>query len=193
MKVGYARVSTKDQSLQLQINALKDFGVDKIYSDKTSAVKQRVGLDDALSYLRDGDTLVVWKLDRLCRSLNDLISISKNLEQRKITLISLTESIDTSTPIGRLYYSLLGALAQMERELIQERIKAGIKASKRKNGRPPAMDAEKVATAKTLIKSGMSHDDIAKQLSVSRSTLYKYCPIKDQYLIDDDRIEPFDN
>ncbi|WP_426243467.1 recombinase family protein [Psychrobacter sp. TWP2-1-2] len=189
MKVGYARVSTKDQNLQLQLDALNAIGCDKIFTDKTSAVKQRVGLDGALSYLRDGDTLVVWKLDRLCRSLNDLINISKNLEQRKITLISLTESIDTSTPIGRLYYSLLGALAQMERELIQERIKAGIKASKRKNGRPPSMDAEKIATAETLIKSGMSHDDIAKQLNVSRSTLYKYCPIKDQDLIDDDSIE----
>lgn len=93
-------------------------------------------------------------------------------------MISLTENIDTSTPIGRLYYTLLGALAQMELEQMQERIMAGIKASRRTNGRPVAMDAKKIETAKTLIRSGMSHDDIAKQLNVSRSTLYKYCPVK---------------
>ncbi|MGO3642453.1 MAG: recombinase family protein [Psychrobacter sp.] len=176
--VGYARVSTKEQNIQLQIDALNAHKVDELFTDKASAIKHRKGLESALAYLRDGDTLVVWKLDRLCRSLNDLIRISKNLEERNITLISLTENIDTSTPIGRLYYTLLGALAQMELEQMQERIMAGIKASRRTNGRPVAMDAKKIETAKTLIRSGMSHDDIAKQLNVSRSTLYKYCPVK---------------
>lgn len=181
MKVGYARVSTKDQNLQLQLDALDSVGCDEVFTDKTSAVKQRKGLDEALRYLRAGDTLVVWKLDRLCRSLTDLIAISNTLEKSNITLLSLTENIDTSTPIGRMYYSLLGALAQMEREIIQERITAGIAASKRKgikNGRPNAMDNIKIKSAKTLLDSGMSYPDVAKQLKISRSTLYKYCPVK---------------
>ena len=181
MKIGYARVSTKDQNLQLQLDALNAIGCDKIFTDKTSAVKQRKGFDEALGYLREGDTLVVWKLDRLCRSLTDLIDISRKLEKSSITLLSLTENIDTSTPIGRMYYSLLGALAQMEREIIQERIVAGIAASKRKgikNGRPNAMDGDKIKTATTLLDSGMTYPEVAKQLNVSRSTLYKYCPVK---------------
>lgn len=187
MKIGYARVSTKDQNLQLQLDALNAIGCDKIFTDKTSAVKQRKGFDEALGYLREGDTLVIWKLDRLCRSLTDLIDISSKLEKSSITLLSLTENIDTSTPIGRMYYSLLGALAQMEREIIQERIVAGIAASKRKgikNGRPNAMDDEKIKTATTLLDSGMTYPEVAKQLNVSRSTLYKYCPAKPSVLLE---------
>lgn len=180
MKIGYARVSTQSQNLNLQIDALTDYKCDKIFTDKESAVKERKGLKEALAYLRAGDTLVVWKLDRLCRSLNDLIKISNQLEDRDIKLVSITENIDTSTPIGRMYQAIIGALAQMERELIQERIKAGIKASKKKgirNGRPPKIDDQKLNTAVTLLKAGMSYNDVAKQLGVSKSTLYKYCPV----------------
>lgn len=119
--IGYARVSTKEQDLSLQLDALSKYGCDRIFTDKISSVKERQGLTDALGYLRDGDTLVVWKLDRLCRSLPDLIKISEQIRTAGAQIVSITESIDTSTPAGRLYFNILGALGQMERELIQER------------------------------------------------------------------------
>ena len=130
--IGYARVSTKEQDLSLQLDALSKYGCDRIFTDKISSVKERQGLTDALGYLRDGDTLVVWKLDRLCRSLPDLIKISEQIRTAGAQLVSITESIDTSTPAGRLYFNILGALGQMERELIQERVKAGLAAARRR-------------------------------------------------------------
>ena len=101
--IGYARVSTKEQDLSLQLDALSKYGCDRIFTDKLSSVKERQGLTDALGYLREGDTLVVWKLDRLCRSLPDLIKISEQIRMTGAQLVSITESIDTSTPAGRLY------------------------------------------------------------------------------------------
>ena len=134
--IGYARVSTKEQDLSLQLDALSKYGCDRIFTDKLSSVKERQGLTDALGYLRDGDTLVVWKLDRLCRSLPDLIKISEQIRMTGAQLVSITESIDTSTPAGRLYFNILGALGQMERELIQERVKAGLAAARRRGKVP---------------------------------------------------------
>ena len=137
--IGYARVSTKEQDLSLQLDALSKYGCDRIFTDKMSSVKERQGLTDALGYLREGDTLVVWKLDRLCRSLPDLIKISEQIRTAGAQLVSITESIDTSTPAGRLYFNILGALGQMERELIQERVKAGLAAARRRGRRRPAV------------------------------------------------------
>ena len=134
--IGYARVSTKEQDLSLQLDALSKYGCDRIFTDKMSSVKERQGLTDALGYLREGDTLVVWKLDRLCRSLPDLIKISEQIRTTGAQLVSITESIDTSTPAGRLYFNILGALGQMERELIQERVKAGLAAARRRGKVP---------------------------------------------------------
>lgn len=130
MKIGYARVSTLDQNLDLQIDALTKVGCEKIFTDKISSSKaHRQGLADALDYIRAGDTLVVWKLDRLCRNITELLKVSEKLKNNGIELQSLTESIDTSTPTGRMYFTILGAVAQMEREQIQERVKAGMAAA----------------------------------------------------------------
>ena len=151
--IGYARVSTKEQDLSLQLDALHKYGCDRIFTDKMSSVKERQGLNDALSYLREGDTLVVWKLDRLCRSLPDLIKISEQIRTTGAGLVSITESIDTSTPAGRLYFNILGALGQMERELIQERVKAGLAAARRRGKVPgkPRVSEEKLELALSLI------------------------------------------
>lgn len=148
--IGYARVSTKEQDLSLQLDALSKYGCDRIFTDKMSSVKERQGLTDALGYLREGDTLVVWKLDRLCRSLPDLIKISEQIRMMGAQLVSITESIDTSTPAGRLYFNILGALGQMERELIQERVKAGLAAARRRGKVPgkPRVSEEKLELAR---------------------------------------------
>lgn len=182
MKVGYARVSTQDQNLDLQTDALKKAGCEKIFTDKVSGVKfHRQGLNQALDFLRQGDTLVVWKLDRLGRSTAELIKISASLQERKIELQSITESIDTSSPTGRLFFTILGAIAQMEREIIQERIKAGLKAANkrgRKNGRPRVMTKDKKETAIRLLKEGRGYNEVAGIIGVSRSVLYSELPAK---------------
>ena len=179
-KVGYARVSTKEQDLSLQLDALHKFDCDKIFTDKVSSVKQRQGLQEALGYLREGDSLVVWKLDRLCRSLPDLIKISEQIKGKGAELISITESIDTSTPAGRLYFNILGALGQMERELIQERVKAGL-ASARKRGRvggKPRVSQDKIDLARRELSEGRTYPDVAKIIGVHPQTLYRLVPVK---------------
>lgn len=179
-KVGYARVSTKEQDLSLQIDALSKFDCDKVFTDKVSSVKQRQGLQDALGYLRQGDTLVVWKLDRLCRSLPDLIKISEQIKEKGAELISITESIDTSTPAGRLYFNILGALGQMERELIQERVKAGL-TSARKRGRiggKPRVSQEKLDLARRELMTGRPYPEVARIIEVHVQTLYRLVPVK---------------
>lgn len=179
-KVGYARVSTKEQDLSLQLDALQKFDCDKLFTDKISSVKQRQGLQDALNYLRAGDCLVVWKLDRLCRSLPDLIKISQQLKDKDCELISITESIDTSTPAGRLYFNILGALAQMERELIQERVKAGLVSARKRGkvGGKPRVSQDKIELARRELVEGRTYPDVAKIIGIHVQTLYRLVPVK---------------
>lgn len=178
--IGYARVSTKEQDLSLQLDALSKYGCDRIFTDKISSVKERQGLIDALGYLRDGDTLVVWKLDRLCRSLPDLIKISELIRTTGAQLVSITESIDTSTPAGRLYFNILGALGQMERELIQERVKAGLAAARRRGKVPgkPRVSEEKLELARRELSAGRTYPEVARILGVHPQTLYRLVPVK---------------
>ena len=178
--IGYARVSTKEQDLSLQLDALSKYGCDRIFTDKISSVKERQGLTDALGYLREGDTLVVWKLDRLCRSLPDLIKISEQIRTTGAQLVSITESIDTSTPAGRLYFNILGALGQMERELIQERVKAGLAAARRRGKVPgkPRVSEEKLELARRELSAGRTYPEVARILGVHPQTLYRLVPVK---------------
>ena len=178
--IGYARVSTKEQDLSLQLDALNKYGCDRIFTDKMSSVKERQGLTDALGYLRDGDTLVVWKLDRLCRSLPDLIKISEQIRTAGAQLVSITESINTSTPAGRLYFNILGALGQMERELIQERVKAGLAAARRRGKVPgkPRVSEEKLELARRELSAGRTYPEVARILGVHPQTLYRLVPVK---------------
>lgn len=178
--IGYARVSTKEQDLSLQLDALSKYGCDRIFTDKLSSVKERQGLTDALGYLRDGDTLVVWKLDRLCRSLPDLIKISDQIRTAGAQLVSITERIDTSTPAGRLYFNILGALGQMERELIQERVKAGLAAARRRGKVPgkPRVSEEKLELARRELSAGRTYPEVARILGVHPQTLYRLVPVK---------------
>ena len=178
--IGYARVSIKEQDLSLQLDALSKYGCDRIFTDKMSSVKERQGLADALGYLREGDTLVVWKLDRLCRSLPDLIKISEQIRTTGAQLVSITESIDTSTPAGRLYFNILGALGQMERELIQERVKAGLAAARRRGKVPgkPRVSEEKLELARRELSAGRTYPEVARILGVHPQTLYRLVPVK---------------
>lgn len=179
MKIGYGRVSTKHQNLQLQLDALSEAGCDEIFTDTISSQKKmREGLNTALKYVRSGDTLVVWKLDRLCRSTKELIDISTKLDEKGVSLHSLTEQIDTSSPAGRMYFTVLGAIAQMEREIMKERIMAGMESAK-KNGRTAGrkkLDKNKIKSAKTLLEAGATYEEAANSLSIGLSTLYKYIP-----------------
>ena len=179
MKIGYARVSTDDQDLALQEDALKQAGCAKIFQDKVSGAKvQRPGLTEALEYLRQGDTLVVWRLDRLGRSLKHLIDTVAWLEERDIGLISLQESIDTTTSGGRLVFHLFGALSEFERNLIRERTQAGLKAARargRKGGRPKALDPRKLQLLYRLYdEKEHSIQEICLLVGISKSTLYSY-------------------
>jgi DNA invertase Pin-like site-specific DNA recombinase len=154
MLIGYARVSTQDQTLALQQDALEKIGCAKIFTDTASGAKQeRKGLDDALNYVREGDTLVVWRLDRFGRSLKDLIERITHLNNRQIGLKSLTENIDTATSGGKLVFHLFGALAEFERDIIRERTQAGLTAARargRKGGRPKALTGKKAAMLRVI-------------------------------------------
>ena len=182
MLIGYARVSTHEQTLDLQQDALKEAGCDPIYTDTASGAQtERKGLQDALQYLRESDVLVVWRLDRLGRSLKHLIETITALEERGIGFKSLSESIDTTTSGGKLVFHVFGALAEFERDLIRERTKAGLAAARargRMGGRPKASSlntAKKVALAQALYEDkNNSIADICSTLRVSRSTLYRY-------------------
>ena len=182
MKIGYARVSTKDQNLDRQIDALQQAGCEKIFSEQISgAKKERPELNMLLSQIRDGDQLVINKLSRLGRSLKDLIKIVSDLEDRGVTFISLKDAIDTSSASGRLVFHIFASLAEFERDLISERTKAGLASAKsrgRMGGRPRGLsaDAQKTAmAAETLYKDGeYSVQEICDQLSISKPTLYNY-------------------
>jgi len=171
------RVSTEDQTTQLQKDALLKYGVDSrnIFEDTISGSKDnREGLDKALNFLQSGDTLVVWKLDRLGRSLAHLINIINSLKEKGIGFVSITEGMDTSTASGELFFHIFGALAQFERSLIQERVNAGLKAAKAKGrvgGRPRAIDDEKLMIIKKALDDGMSKAAACRTFGVKRSTL----------------------
>lgn len=182
MQIGYARISTQEQTLDLQHDALAQSGCGRIFDDTASGAKtERPGLVEALSYLRAGDTLVVWRLDRLSRSLWQLIETVVDLSQREIGFRSLTEQIDTTTSTGKLVFHVFGALAEFERDLIRERTQAGLAAARargRVGGHPrtKALDSpEKVALAQTLYNNKhTSIADICRTLRISPSTLYRY-------------------
>lgn len=178
MLIGYARVSTNDQNLELQLDALEQAGCEKVFKDTTSGAKsERTGLREALDYLREGDVLVVWKLDRLGRSLKHLIETITALDERKIGFKSLRENFDTTTSGGRLVFHLFGALAEFERELIRERVAAGLEAARargRKGGRPRKLDTRKLALARSMLSDpNNTVTEIARTLGVDRTTLYR--------------------
>jgi DNA invertase Pin-like site-specific DNA recombinase len=178
MRVGYARVSTHEQNLELQLDALKKAGCERVFEDKASGAKsERPGLAKAREMLRPGDTLVVWRLDRLGRSLKHLIEAVTELDEAGVGFLSLTENIDTTTNGGRLVFHIFGALAEFERGLIRERTLAGLAAARargRKGGRPKKMDAKKLSQAKALLASrDQSVADVASLLKVGRATLYR--------------------
>jgi len=179
MQIGYARVSTDDQNLHLQEDALTAAGCDQIYKDTVSGAKtKRVGLGDALAYARKGDTIVVWRLDRLSRSLKDLIQIVASLEAKGIGLKSLHEVIDTTSSSGKLIFHIFGALAEFERNLIRERTYAGLAAARargRKGGRPIALTNEKKALAIKLYHAKeLTVMEVCEVVGISKPTLYKY-------------------
>ncbi|MCU7850259.1 MAG: recombinase family protein [Candidatus Thiodiazotropha sp. (ex Lucinoma kastoroae)] len=180
MLVGYARVSTLSQSLDLQIKALKEAGCNKIFTDVASGAKAaRPGLKDAEMVLREGDTLVVWKLDRLGRSIQHLIESINTLKEKGIGFRSLQEAIDTQTSGGKLIFHIFSALAEFERDLIRERTNAGLEAARargRKGGRPKSLDQPKsIKLLKQMHRdSSYSISDICKTFDISRSTLYRY-------------------
>ncbi len=181
MLIGYARVSTQDQNLDLQIDALKAAGCEKIFIEKASgAQRDRPELQAAIEYARSGDTLVVWKLDRLARSIKQLIETIEGLGGRSIGFRSLTEAIDTTTAGGRLIFHIFGALAEFERAIIKERTRAGLDAAKargRVGGRPPKLSEEDIKAAKALLADdGITAAEAAKRIGVSLATLYRYLP-----------------
>jgi DNA invertase Pin-like site-specific DNA recombinase len=178
--IGYARVSTKDQNLELQREALLKAGCEKILDDKLSGARaDRPGLAKAFELLREGDTLIVWKLDRLGRSLRHLVELVAKLQGQGIQFRSLTDSIDTGTPSGRFFFHVMASLAEMERDLALERTRAGLAAARsqgRTGGRKRQMTESKVEAAKKLLATGIDPRDVAKNLGVSVPTLYRWIP-----------------
>lgn len=179
MRIGYARVSTDDQNLSLQLDALAKAGCDKIYEDRMSGAKAaRPGLQLALEVARAGDLLVVWRLDRLGRSLKDLIEMVSQMEARGVGFQSLQESVDTTSSGGKLIFHIFGALAEFERQLIRERTQAGLTAARargRRGGRPKALEPTKRQLAVKLYHA-KEHpvDEICRMMGISKPTLYKY-------------------
>jgi DNA invertase Pin-like site-specific DNA recombinase len=183
MLIGYARVSTQDQTLALQKDALEKLGCNKIFTDTASGAKaERIGLEEALEYVREGDTLVVWRLDRLGRSLKHLIETITELNNRKIGFKSIQESIDTTTSGGKLIFHIFGALAEFERDIIRERTQAGLTAARargRLGGRPKSLTGKKTAMAQALYNDkNNTIDEICKTLNISRATLYRYIKVR---------------
>jgi DNA invertase Pin-like site-specific DNA recombinase len=181
MLIGYARVSTQDQNPELQLDALQQAGCEKVFIEKASgAQRDRPELKAALSYLRPGDTLVVWKLDRLARSLKQFIETVEGLEQQEMGFRSITEAIDTTTSGGRLVFHIFGALAEFERSIIRERTMAGLASARargRTGGRPGSLTEADVAEAKVLLRDPeITVARVAQRLGVTPSTLYRYLP-----------------
>lgn len=181
MQIGYARCSTSDQDHALQLDALKEAGCERVFIETASGSKaDQFELAKALELAREGDVLVIWRLDRLARSLRHLIDISEDLQRRGIALRSLTENIDTSSASGRFLFHVLASIGQMEVDILRERTRAGLQASRargRVGGRPPALDETQVRAAKAMLASGtMSAIEVAKQLGCAASTLYRHLP-----------------
>jgi DNA invertase Pin-like site-specific DNA recombinase len=180
MLIGYARVSTQDQNLELQTEALTKAGCKKIFEDKVSGSRaERPGLFKAQEALRDGDTLVVWKLDRLGRSVKHLVDLVSQLHKQGVQFKSLTDSIDTGTASGRFFFHVMASLAEMERELTIERTRAGLAVARqlgRKGGRKRQMTDSKIKSAKKLLASGVPPRDVAANLGISVPTLYRWIP-----------------
>lgn len=179
MLIGYARVSTVDQTLGLQQDALATTGCERIFTDTASGARaERVGLAEAITYAREGDILVVWRLDRLGRSLKHLIETITALAERKVGFKSITENIDTTTSGGKLIFHIFGALAEFERDIIRERTQAGLAAARargRKGGRPKALSLKKAQMAVSLYNDKTNTiADICRTLNVSRATLYRH-------------------
>ena len=179
MLIGYARVSTQDQHLSAQTDALKKAGCEKIYTDQVSgASRERPGLSQALEILRKGDSLVVWKLDRLGRSLPHLVDLVNELKQRSVGFRSLQENLDTTSGTGKLVFHLFASLAEFERDLIRERTMAGLAAARargRLGGRPRSLEDKQVTLAKAMYKDkSNSVKDICATLRIGKSTFYRY-------------------
>ena len=179
MLIGYARVSKNEQNLDFQLDALEKAGCVKIFTDKITGVKaERKGLTQAVSYLRKGDTLCVWRLDRLGRSLKHLIEILTNLHEKGIEFKSLTENIDTSTPTGKFMFHMIGALAEFERNLIRERTMAGLEAARargHRGGRPKVGETQTKIMARKLYADKTNRvKNICETLKISKATLYRY-------------------
>lgn len=184
MLIGYARVSTQDQNLELQTEALTKAGCKKIFEDKISGSKsERPGLAKAQESLREGDTLVVWKLDRLGRSVRHLVDLVGKLHKEGVQFKSLTDSIDTGTASGRFFFHVMASLAEMERELTVERTRAGLEVARqlgRKGGRKRQMTESKIKSARKLLASGVPPRDVAGNIGVSVPTLYRWIPASTQ-------------
>ena len=183
MLVGYARVSTLDQNLEMQTDALLEAGCEKIFIEKISgAYQNRPQLNEALNYMRAGDSLVVWKLSRLARSLTQIIQTVKMLEEKQVSLKVITQRIDTTTPEGRLFFHINASFDQFQREIIVENTKAGLQTA-RKNGRiggrPLSMTEEKIRSAKSMLKDTENYpfiSDIIQALGIGRTTFYRHFP-----------------
>ena len=178
MRIGYARVSTNDQTLALQRDALKEAGCEKVFTDQgvSGTAATRPGLDRAMRALKNGDTLVVWKLDRFGRSLSHLVQTVAELGDRGVSFQSLSDPIDTTNAGGRLVLHMMGALAEFERALIVERTRAGLRAAKRRGvklGRKPSLTPGQVTHARRLIDGGESPRTVATTLRVGRTTLWR--------------------
>jgi len=185
MLIGYARVSTADQDLALQMDALTKAGCEKVFTDKASGAKaDRPVLAEALQFARAGDCLVIWKLDRLGRSIQGLIALAADLSARKVDLRSLTDGFDTSTASGRLLFHILSPVAEMERELVKERTIAGLEAARTRGGlgggRKSAMTPDKLDTARKLLAAGDKPPKVAKLLQVGLSTFYRHFPASER-------------
>lgn len=183
MLIGYARVSTQDQNLDSQKDALKKAGCEKIFSDKISASQEdRKGLSKAMEILRQGDTLVVWKLDRLGRSLSHLVRLITDLKEKGIGFKSLQENIDTTSGVGKLVFHIFASLAEFERDLIRERTMAGLASARARGklgGRPKVLDEKKIALAKAMYQDKQnSVKDICATLGIGRTTFYRYVNAK---------------
>ena len=182
MKIGYARVSTQEQELALQLDALKEAGCSQIYQEKiTGAKRERPELQEMIEHLREGDVIVIWKLDRLARSLRDLVDLVNYIQGKGAALLSLNDQIDTTTSHGKFTFHIFAALAEFERDIIRERTKAGLAAARargRIGGRPAGLPKKAQHTAiiaeKLYLEGKLSTTEICGQLSISRGTLYKY-------------------
>lgn len=180
MIIGYSRVSTLDQNLELQNDALLNYGCEQIFNEKISSGKKRPELEKALNFLRENDTLVVWKLDRLGRSVRELLEIINDLNIRGISFVALQDKIDTSSAVGKFQLALFGALAEFERDIIRERTIAGLKSAKKRGrigGRPtgttPGVKKKIALLEKLRSDKSLSITEICKELNISRTTYYR--------------------